>query len=172
MKTQPGSEFAAYVGIDWADAKHDICLQSANTDKREFSVLPHRPDAIEQWAFALRQRFQSRPVAVCLELTKGPLVYALQKYDFLQLFPVNPATLAKYREAFTPSHAKNDPTDAALQLELLLHHRMPCLEVTQLLLNGLCGFNTLRTLHLLQQRRLLRLEDVLLIEVSGDVLES
>jgi hypothetical protein len=58
-----------------------------------------------------------------LELAKGPLVYALQKYDFLVLFPVHPATLAKYRQAFTPSQAKDDPTDAELQLELLLRHR-------------------------------------------------
>jgi transposase len=62
-------------------------------------------------------------VAVCLELNKGPLVYALRQYAFLILFPVNPVTLAKYREAFTPSHAKDDPTDAELQLELLLKHR-------------------------------------------------
>jgi transposase len=55
-------------------------------------------------------------------LAWGPLVSALQNYDFLVLFPVNPATLAKYRQAFTPSHAKDDPTDAELQLELLLHH--------------------------------------------------
>ena len=51
------------------------------------------------------------------------LVYALQKYHFLVLFPVNPATLAKYRQAFTPSHAKDDPTDAELALELLRGHR-------------------------------------------------
>jgi len=48
-----------------------------------------------------------------LEIDKGPLVYALQKYHFLVLFPVNPATLAKYRQAFTPSRAKDDPTDAS-----------------------------------------------------------
>jgi len=123
MKSLPGCEFAAFIGIDWADAKHDICLQVANTEKREFAVLPHRPDAIDQWACSLRQRFQSRPVAVCLELAKGPLIYALQKHEFLVLFPVNPATLAKYRGAFTPSHAKDDPTDAEYQLELLVLHR-------------------------------------------------
>ena len=124
MKPQPtGNDFAAFIGIDWADAKHDICLQAANAARRESSVLPHRPDAIEAWAGTLRQRFQGRPIAVCLELAKGPLVYALQKYDFLVLFPVNPATLAKYRQAFTPSQAKDDPTDAELQLELLLRHR-------------------------------------------------
>lgn len=117
------AEFAAFIGIDWADAKHDICLQSADSDRREFAVLEHRPNAIEQWARSLRQRFEGRPVAVSLEISKGPLVYALQKYDFLVLFPVNPATLAKYREAFTPSHAKADPTDAEIALELLIHHR-------------------------------------------------
>ena len=39
------------------------------------------------------------------------------------LFPVNPFTVAKYREAFTPSRAKDDPTDAELQVALLLKHR-------------------------------------------------
>jgi len=86
MKPQPaGYEIADFIGIDWADPKHDICLQAANAARRESSVLPHRPDAIEAWAGALRQRFQGRPIAVCLELAKGPLVYALQKYDFLVL---------------------------------------------------------------------------------------
>lgn len=123
MNPKPDIEFAAFIGIDWADAKHDICLQAANSEDREFAVVPHRPAAIDAWAGALRLRFHGRPVAVCLELAKGPLVYALQKHAFLVLFPVHPATLAKYREAFTPSHAKADPTDAQLALELLLRYR-------------------------------------------------
>ncbi|MGQ0594238.1 MAG: hypothetical protein ACT4QB_16800, partial [Gammaproteobacteria bacterium] len=32
-----------------------ICLQIANAARRETSVLPRRPDAIEAWAGALRQ---------------------------------------------------------------------------------------------------------------------
>jgi transposase len=117
-------EYAALVGIDWADRKHDICLQVAGSaDQREFSVLPHRPERMAQWAQVLRQRFEGRPIAVCRELSKGPLVYALQQYDFLVLFAVNPTTLAKYREAFCLSHAKDDPTDAELALELLITHR-------------------------------------------------
>jgi transposase len=122
MKRTAEHEFVAFIGIDWADVKHDICLQVAHDDQREFSVVVHRPEAIEAWAQDLKRRFQGGPIAVCLELAKGPLVSALQNYDFLVLFPVNPATLAKYRQAFTPSHAKDDPTDAELQLELLLHH--------------------------------------------------
>jgi transposase len=115
--------FAAFVGIDWADAKHDVCLQAAGSAKRECCQLEHTPAAIDAWGTTLRTRFNGQPVAVCLELNKGPLVFALRKYDFLLLFPLTPLTLARYREAFTPSRAKDDPTDAELQLELLLTHR-------------------------------------------------
>src|SRR5215510_9876019 len=115
--------FAAFGGSDWADATHDGCLQAAGSTKREYFQLEHTPEAIDAWVTTLRTRFNGHPVAVCLELTKGPLVFALRKYDFLILFPLNPLTLARYREAFTPRRAKDDPTDAELQLELLLIHR-------------------------------------------------
>ena len=114
-------QYSAVIGIDWADTKHDICLQAANNDQREFDCIPHQVERIEQWALSLRKRFGG-PIAIALELSKGPIVSALQKYDFLVLFPVNPSTLAKYREAFTPSRAKDDPTDAELALDLLLRH--------------------------------------------------
>ena len=116
-------QFVAFIGIDWADAKHDLCLQARGRGKRESSTLEHTPEAIEAWAGALRQRFGGKPVAVCLELNKGPLVHALSKYDFLVLFPVNPLTVARFREAFATSRAKDDPSDAQLQLELVLKHR-------------------------------------------------
>lgn len=123
MTQRSTDTFAAFVGIDWADAKHDVCLQAAGAAKRECFQLEHTPEAIDAWVTTLRTRFNGQPVAVCLELNKGPLVFALRKYDFLILFPLNPLTLARYREAFTPSRAKDDPTDAELQLELLLTHR-------------------------------------------------
>src|SRR5438874_8015427 len=44
-------------------------------------------------------------------------------YDFIVLFPINPMTLARYREAFTPSRAKDDPTDADFLCELVALHR-------------------------------------------------
>jgi transposase len=55
-------------------------------------------------------------------LSQGPIVSALLEHDIFVIFPVNPSTLAKYRRAFTPSRAKDDPTDAALALELLRRH--------------------------------------------------
>jgi hypothetical protein len=96
-------------------------LQSAHSQQREFDQVPHQVHVIEQWAYSLQQRFGGT-IAIVLKLSKGPIVYALQKYDFFVLFPVNPSTLAKYREAFKPSRAKDDPTDAELALDLLLCH--------------------------------------------------
>src|SRR6266478_7154807 len=123
MKPHVSEAFAAFIGLDWADTKHDVCLQAAGTAPREFLRLEHSPEAINAWVQTLRTRFNGQPVAVCLELNKGPIVSALRNYEFLVLFPVNPLTVARYREAFTPSRAKDDPTDAALQVELLLKHR-------------------------------------------------
>ncbi len=121
MDTFSRTDYVAYVGIDWADKKHDICIQKANSEEREFDVIPHQVDLIDEWAKSLNKRFGS-PIAVAVELTRGPIVSALQKYDFFVIYPVNPSTLAKYREAFKPSRAKDDPTDAELALDLILCH--------------------------------------------------
>ena len=115
--------FAAYVGIDWADKKHDIVLRIKGSDELEYLQLIHSSETIDEWANQLRERFGNQQIAVCLEQRKGPLIYALTKYDHLCLFPINPLMLAKYRRAFSPSGAKDDPTDAALILDLLLHHQ-------------------------------------------------
>ncbi len=122
MKPAKDASFAALIGIDWADRKHDVCLQLCDSTAREFSVLPHKPEAIEAWAGELRRRVDGKPVALCLEQCKGPLPYALSKYDFIVLFPVNPQTVARYRRAFTPSRAKDDPRDAEILLDLLERH--------------------------------------------------
>jgi len=122
VKLAAEQAFTALVGIDWSDKKHDFCLQGAGSQQHEFGVVAHRPEAIDHWARELHERFGG-PIAVCLEIAKGPLVHALQRYPFMVLFPVNPAMIAKYREAFVPSRAKDDPTDAEIALELLLRHR-------------------------------------------------
>jgi transposase len=121
MNTLASFEFTARIGIDWSDTTHDICLQPAGSDEREFDRIAHQPKDIEQWAHSIHKRFGG-PIAVALELSKGPIVSALQRYDFFVLIPVNPSMLAKYREAFKPSGAKDDPTDAALAVDRVVRH--------------------------------------------------
>ncbi len=121
MNQLTDTEYTAYVGIDWATAKHDICVQPADGGRREFVCISSQPEGIEAWAQALYRRFGG-PIAVALELSKGPIVSALQKYDFIVLYPINPLQLARYRETFTPSGAKDDPTDAELAVDLITRH--------------------------------------------------
>jgi len=121
MKQIP-SNYAAYIGLDWADQKHDFCLNLPDIDMYEYGTFKHTPESIEEWVLSLQKRFNNKPVAICLELKAGPVVYALLKYSFIVLFPVPPKALAKYREAFTQSGAKDDPTDAYLQLDYLIKH--------------------------------------------------
>ena len=116
-------EYAALIAIDWADRQHAICLYELSSGKREQTVVKHTPAALQEWALTLRTRFAGQPLAVCLEQARGPLIYALLQYDFLVLYPINPATLAKYRQAFSPALGKDDPTDADYLLDLLQYHR-------------------------------------------------
>lgn len=123
MMTQTTS-YAAYVGIDWADKVHRVCLRAAGSDRDEQRDLAHDPGALHRWAADLRERFPHGTIAVAVEQSRGPLIYALLQHAHLELFPVNPAILAKYREAATAaSGAKSDPLDAGLACEVLRIHR-------------------------------------------------
>ena len=125
MTPQARETCAAFVGLAGADAQPDMCCQAAGTARRALLGLAHRPAASEAWGQPLRPRFHGPPVAVCLERKKGPLVSARRASDFLGRFPVNPFTLAQDRAALTPRQATDAPTEAALQVALLLTHRDP-----------------------------------------------
>ena len=116
-------EWAAFAAIDWADQKNFWRLVPAVSQHFELGELENTPEAVEAWAAGLEQRFGGRPIAVCLEQSRGALVYMLTKYPHLVLFPVHPTTAAHYRETFCPSGAKSDPNDTASLLDLLLRHR-------------------------------------------------
>ena len=115
------SQFTAIIGMDWADKKHDVCVQETDTGRRQARQVRHRAEELDEWARSLYRRYGG-PIAVALELSKGPIVSVLQKYDFFVIFPVDPTTLANHRKTFTLSGAKDDPTDAELALKLLLCH--------------------------------------------------
>jgi len=116
-------EFVAFVGIDWADRKHGWCLEAAGSRKRETGELEHKVEAVEAWVAELGRRFGHRPIAVAVEQVKGALVFLLNKYECLHIFPVPSTMTAKMREALYPSGAQDDPRDADLLLDILGQHR-------------------------------------------------
>lgn len=115
--------YAALIAIDWADRQHAVCLYDQRTGQREQYTIKQTPECLQAWVASLRARCGGQKLALCTEQSRGPLIYALLQYDFLVLFPINPATLAKYRQAFTPSLGKDDPSDADYLLDLLQHHQ-------------------------------------------------
>jgi len=117
------SPIVAYVGLDWADQQHVVCWRAADSAEVHRRVVEQRPEPLQDWVAQLRQRFPDGLIAIALEQSRGPVIAALMHYDFLRLYPINPKSLARYREAFSSSGAKDDPSDAALLLDLLVKHR-------------------------------------------------
>jgi hypothetical protein len=123
MTCLPPDALAAFLGLDWADAPHDVCLPAAGSERRECRVLVHTPEALAAWVSPSRQRFTGPPMARGLARHQGPLVSARRPSDCLVRVPVHPRTRARDRDAFAPSPAQDDPPDAALPLGLLLTPR-------------------------------------------------
>jgi len=112
---------AVIIGIDWADTEHVFCLIRPD-GQQEIDTLQQSAAAIDTWVDDLPRRFPDRTIAVALEQSKGALIYALMKYQFLRLYSINPRQLARYREALSPSGGKDDPGDAILLAQFLQHH--------------------------------------------------
>jgi hypothetical protein len=142
------NEFSAFIGLDWASKKHDVCVQIGCDGKRRFEVIPHSPETLDSWLGNL-QKEAGGNIAVAVELTRGPIVYLLQKYSFITVFPIHALSLARYRQAFAPSGAKDDPSDAEIALDLMLKYPSKVKPLKP-------SSKAVRVLfHLVEQRRLL-----------------
>lgn len=115
--------FRALVGLDWGDTSHEVALWDEQRQTRTSERIEHTPAALRGWIEALHARFGGAPVAVAIEQSRGAVFDALSGYPFVTLYPINPRSAARYREAFHPSRSKDDPTDAASLLDLLRKHR-------------------------------------------------
>lgn len=112
----------AFIGIDWADKKHAFHVFTSDGECSE-GHFDQQPQAIDQWIAQLRQQFPHHALAIILEQSKGALTAALMKYDELSIYPINPGQLAKYRESMNYSGCKDDPTDAELLAQFLMHYQ-------------------------------------------------
>jgi transposase len=117
-----------YVGIDWAEAHHDICV----VDDAGAVVLRKRiADGLAGVAalHAALAAYASNAdeVIVGIETDRGLLVQALVAAGY-RLYAINPRALARYRERHVSSGAKSDAGDAKALADLVrtdrLNHRM------------------------------------------------
>ena len=76
-----------------------------------------------RWAVFLTNMptcWSDTPVGPCLEQPAVHLIPFLEAYNWITLYPINPITLQRFREAFVTSRAKDDAKDAFYLAELLL----------------------------------------------------
>lgn len=116
------AQYEVLIGLDWADDHHDLCVHVKGEKEHRFMRCSSDAVELHECFTKLHAETGGGRIAVCLEQKRGPVVYALMMHQFIDLYPVNPLQVAKYRAAFTPSGAKDDPGDAALMLDLLCRH--------------------------------------------------
>ncbi len=115
--------YAALVALDWADKTHAFARQSVGAERIEQGSIEATPEALHAWLTALGKTHGGQPVALAVEAGRNCLLHALLEYPWLTIYPVHPATSARFRTAFTPSGAKDDGPDAVMILTLLRMHR-------------------------------------------------
>ncbi len=121
VPTETAPAFAAWIGLDWGHETHAFALQAPSGAPEE-GTLKHSAESLHTWLRELEKRFGARPVAVGLEAKRGAVIHALLEYPWLSVYPINPLTSARYRQAFTPSGASDDLPDARVLLELVRDH--------------------------------------------------
>jgi len=108
-----------FVGIDWAEAHHDVCVLD-----REGEVLATRriPEGLEGVArlHAMVGEHTDEPdeVIVGIETDRGLLVTALLAAGYA-VYAINPLAASRYRERHTTSRAKSDRADAKMLADLV-----------------------------------------------------
>ena len=113
-----------WIGLDWADQKHYGAVLPPGAEDPLGQFIEQTPEALDEYFLKLHQQYPGERLGVCIEQSRGPVIYALMKYDFLVIYPINPRSLSDYRRVFAVSGAKSDPHDADLLCDLgAKHHR-------------------------------------------------
>ena len=108
-----------FVGVDWAEAHHDVCAMD-----EAGGLLGKRrvPDGVEgaRQIHELLARHAEEPeeVVVGIETDRGLLVAALVAAGY-QVYAINPLSASRYRERHVTSRAKSDPGDAKVLADLV-----------------------------------------------------
>ncbi len=108
-----------YVGIDWAEAHHDVCVED---DRGEVLTKGRVPDGIEGieriHEMVGAHATETSEVVIGIELDRGLLVGALVGAGY-EVHAVNPLAVSRYRDRLSPAGAKSDPGDARVLAEVM-----------------------------------------------------
>ncbi|MFZ2100041.1 MAG: IS110 family transposase [Oricola sp.] len=116
-----------YVGIDWAEAHHDVCVLDPDGERLASTRIPEGLEGVARLHEMLGEHAESPgEVIIGIETDRGLLVGALVAAGYV-VHAINPLSASRYRERHSTSRAKSDPADARILAEIVRtdrrHHR-------------------------------------------------
>ena len=105
--------FEWFVGIDWGNDAHALCVLDAQGQIRATRTVAHTAVAVHEALQWLREQTGAAPaqIAVGIETPRGVLVDTVIEHGF-SVFALNPKQLDRFRDRFTAAGAKDDDRDA------------------------------------------------------------
>jgi transposase len=111
-----------FVGVDWAEAHHDVCVLDAEGAVLARLRIPDSLVGVSSLHALLADHLgdddDPQSVIVGIEKDRGLIVAALVAANY-QVFAVNPLAASRYRERHHVSGAKSDPGDAKVLADLV-----------------------------------------------------
>jgi transposase len=108
-----------FVGVDWAEAHHDVHVEDGEGARLGRARLPEGVEGIARF-HDLIAPFAEDPaeVVIGIETDRGLFVAALVAAGYA-VFAVNPMSTSRYRDRHTSSGAKSDPGDAKVLADMV-----------------------------------------------------
>ncbi len=108
-----------YVGIDWAEAHHDVCVVDEAGEVLTRRRVPDGPDGVRQFQATLAERAgEPAEVIVGIETDRGLFVQSLVSAGYT-VYAINPFAVSRYRDRHVTSGAKSDAGDAKVLADLV-----------------------------------------------------
>jgi hypothetical protein len=108
-----------FVGVDWAEAHHDVHVQDEAGVRLAGGRLPEGVEGIGRFHDLVgRHAEEPGDVVVGIETDRGRFVAALVSAGY-QVFAVNPMSTSRYRDRHSTSGAKSDAGDAKVLADMV-----------------------------------------------------
>lgn len=108
-----------FVGIDWAEAHHDVCVIDQEGRVLAKGRVPEGVGGVGRLHQMVADHAEGPAgVIVGIELDRGLLVGSLVEAGY-QVYAVNPLSVSRYRDRHGVSGAKSDPGDAKVLADLV-----------------------------------------------------
>src|SRR6204780_4889117 len=108
-----------FVGVDWAEAHHDVFVQDVDGKRLAGGRLPEGVEGIARFHEMVGAHAEEPDeVVIGIETERGLFVGALVAAGY-QVFAVNPMSTSRYRDRHSTSGAKSDPGDAKVLADMV-----------------------------------------------------